>query len=202
MREIPGSRLLVSLHHCHDKYANLEIVDLRNKGRAAKLYSLDGASGCNHKTCFYVFKRISFVSFVDTGFGDLTYNAKQKALGAIGVGDKTSYHLFFIDTNCYDPKNTVKLIRKSKWHSQYSEDERKFKICVGNLLIPSIIMLFLIIDNFICGLDFSPLGTSMASIDRYGVCLISDIRTNGYSYHIETDSQSIQKLIYFQFYKI
>ena len=50
VREIPGSRLLVSLHICHNKYANLEIFDLSNKGRAAKVYSLGRVFGGNYKT--------------------------------------------------------------------------------------------------------------------------------------------------------
>ena len=28
----------------------------------------------------------------------------------------------------------------------------------------------------------------MASIDRYGICLVSDVITNDYNYHIDTDS--------------
>ena len=45
VREIPGSRLLISLHHCHDKYASLEVFDLKNKGRATKVYSLGAVLG-------------------------------------------------------------------------------------------------------------------------------------------------------------
>ena len=52
LREIPGSKLLVSLNHCYDKYATLEIFDLRNKGRATKVYSLDAVLGCNYKLLF------------------------------------------------------------------------------------------------------------------------------------------------------
>ena len=37
-------------------------------------------------------------------------------------------------------------------------------------------MLQFCIDNFMSGLDLSPMETSMASIDRYGVCLISDVK--------------------------
>ena len=47
-------------------------------------------------------------------------------------------------------------------------------------------MILLHIDNFISGLDLNPLGTLMASIDRYGVCLISDVITNRSRYHKET----------------
>ena len=44
-----------------------------------------------------------------------------------------------------------------------------------------------------CGLDFNPRGTAVASIDGYGICLISDLNTNGYSYHINTSSEGIKK---------
>ena len=49
MREITGSQLLVSSHHSLDKYAKLEVFDLKNKGRATKVYSLDKVSGSNYK---------------------------------------------------------------------------------------------------------------------------------------------------------
>ena len=54
-------------------------------------------------------------------------------------------------------------------------------------------MVLLLIDNAIGGLDFSPLGTAVASIDKFGVCLISDVSTNDYSYDINTSSEGMQK---------
>ena len=42
-------------------------------------------------------------------------------------------------------------------------------------------MFLLRIDNYISGLDFSPLGTSIASIDNGGVCLISNVITSDYN---------------------
>ena len=44
------------------------------------------------------------------------------------------------------------------------------------------------LDNAITSLDFSPLGTLTASFDTYGVCLISDINTNEYGFHLQMDS--------------
>ena len=38
------------------------------------------------------------------------------------------------------------------------------------------------IGNFIAGLDFDPTGESVATLDRYGVCLISDMNTATYKY--------------------
>ena len=48
--------------------------------------------------------------------------------------------------------------------------------------------MILCLDNAISGLDFNPLGTLTASIDKYGVCLISDINTNDYSFHLQMGS--------------
>ena len=47
--------------------------------------------------------------------------------------------------------------------------------------------MILCLANTISGLDFNLLGTLAASIDRSGVCLISDINTNDYSFHIKMD---------------
>lgn len=55
-----------------------------------------------------------------TGFGDVTYNSRRNILGAIGLNGKISYHLFGIQHNGYEDSCTVKLLRKAKWHSQYS----------------------------------------------------------------------------------
>ena len=49
---------------------------------------------------------------------------------------------------------------------------------------------FIYIDNEITGFDFNPLGILAASIDQYGVCLISDIETNDYKFHIKISSES------------
>lgn len=40
-----------------------------------------------------------------------------------------------------------------------------------------------VLANYICGLDFNPTGESVATIDATGVCLISDINTDSYSFH-------------------
>ena len=48
--------------------------------------------------------------------------------------------------------------------------------------------MILCLDNAISGLDFNPLGTMTASIDFSGVCLISDINTNDYSFHLQMSS--------------
>ena len=45
--------------------------------------------------------------------------------------------------------------------------------------------------NFIADLDFDPRGELVATLDRYGVCLISDIDTNNYKFHLAADSGCI-----------
>ena len=44
------------------------------------------------------------------------------------------------------------------------------------------------LDNTITGLDFNSLGTLVAAIDKWGVCLISDVNTNDYSFHLQMGS--------------
>ncbi len=41
------------------------------------------------------------------------------------------------------------------------------------------------LDNFVAGFDFNPAGESIATIDNYGVCLISDVNTNNYGFELQ-----------------
>ena len=50
--------------------------------------------------------------------------------------------------------------------------------------------MILYLDNAISGLDFNPSGALTASIDHYGVCLISDINTDDYSFHLQMSLES------------
>ncbi len=45
VKEIPNTKLLVSLHHYFAKSANMEIFDISKKGKANKIYSLGEVSG-------------------------------------------------------------------------------------------------------------------------------------------------------------
>ena len=45
------------------------------------------------------------------------------------------------------------------------------------------LMLILLIGNVISSIDFDPSGIFVATIDAFGVCLISDISTNSYVGH-------------------
>ena len=48
-----------------------------------------------------------------------------------------------------------------------------------------LILISLYLDNYITSLDFNPNGESVATIDKYGVCLISDLSTNSYHFHLK-----------------
>lgn len=38
--------------------------------------------------------------------------------------------------------------------------------------------------NWVAGFDFNPAGETISTIDKYGVCLISDVNTDHYSFHL------------------
>lgn len=43
-----------------------------------------------------------------------------------------------------------------------------------------------LLGDYIASLDFDPNGEMVATIDNYGVCLLSDVTTNNYSFHLKT----------------
>lgn len=45
------------------------------------------------------------------------------------------------------------------------------------------------LGNWIAGLDFNPSGERVATIDCYGVCLLSDVDTNNYGFHLGIGSR-------------
>ena len=199
MKEISGTKLLISLHHSYNKSANIEVFNLTKKGRVEKIYSFEEVCGCKFTTIQIIqtdifitnlfnidIKNRTFIS-IDVGYGDFTYNTKRNLLGAISLGGKIAYHLFSVDPNPVNPKESIKLIRKSKWHLQYSDKRSKFNILLALIILTIPMISYL--DNAISGLDFNSLGTLTASIDEYGVCLISDVNTNDYSFHLRMSSE-------------
>ena len=44
--------------------------------------------------------------------------------------------------------------------------------------------LFYSLEDVISSLDFNPTGEYMATIDSNGVCLVSDVTTNNYKFHV------------------
>ena len=65
----------------------------------------------------------NYIFSLATGFGDITYNSRRSIFGAVPFDKKISYHLFNVDSNASKTKDIVKLIRKSKWHHQYSNHQ-------------------------------------------------------------------------------
>ena len=67
-----------------------------------------------------IFNIENLFSSLGTGEGDITYNSRRGILGAVPLCKKISYHLYNIGSNASKTKDIVKLVRKSKWHSQQS----------------------------------------------------------------------------------
>ena len=104
--------------------------------------------------------------------GDIPYNSRRGILGAIPIYGRISYHLFNVDSNASKTKDIVKLIRKTKWHSQHGNHQSY--IDTSNLLYS--------LEEVITGLDFNPTGEYVATMDQ-SVCLISDVTTNSSTFH-------------------
>ena len=51
-------------------------------------------------------------------------------------------------------------------------------------------MLINLYIDVIAGLDFSPNGEIAATIDSYGVCLISDVNTDNYRFHLNMEMEN------------
>ncbi len=45
------------------------------------------------------------------------------------------------------------------------------------------------LGNFVTDLDFNPAGESIATINMFGMCLISDVDTNNYVFHLQVGSK-------------
>ena len=116
MKEIENTELLVSVIHCWDTSANLEVFDLSRRGEAKKIYAFEEVSGSR-----IIIKIYLMFSFIVTGYGDVSFNPRRSFLGAMCVGRKIAYHLFSFGTSKSDAN--VKLVRKSKWHFQYGTQE-------------------------------------------------------------------------------
>ena len=115
MREAANTGLLVSVHHNWSVSASLEVFNVSRKGRSEKIYSFEEVSGSN------LIVKIHSSPLLATGYGDVAYNPRRNILGAIPVGGKIAYHLYNFDNSKVG--NSVKLTRKSKWHSQYNNGE-------------------------------------------------------------------------------
>ena len=119
MKEIPNTRIIVSVNHCRHASANLEVFEVSLKGQARKIYSFEEVAGSNKATPSSILYSLS--PLPGTGYGDPTYNSRRSILGAIPVAGQISCHLYTFAISKSD--DIVKLIRKSRWHSQYSTED-------------------------------------------------------------------------------
>ena len=46
------------------------------------------------------------------------------------------------------------------------------------------------LDNYINGFDFSPNGDNVATLDTFGVCVVSNVRTDNYLMHLLLESDN------------
>ena len=121
MKEIPNTKLLVSLNHNYGKSANMAVFDISKNNQIKEIYDLSEVSG----ECIISLPSFlnNYIFSLDTGFGDITYNSRRSILGAVPLNKKISYHLFNVDSHASKTKDIVKLIRKSKWHSQHGNHQ-------------------------------------------------------------------------------
>ena len=49
-------------------------------------------------------------------------------------------------------------------------------------------LLYVYLENYITSLDFNPNGEIAATLDRSGVCVISDVNTDSYRFHVNMSS--------------
>ena len=178
LKEIPNTKLLVSLHQNYYASANMVVFDISKKDQIKETYSLGEVSG-GRIIIFLLYLLNNYLFSLGTGYGDITYNSRRGILGAVPLYGKISYHLFNVGSHVSKTNDIVKLIRKSKWHSQYGKHQSY--IDTSNLLYS--------LEEYITALDFNPTGEYVATIDKKGVCLISDVDKNDYSFHLKCQSR-------------
>ena len=119
MKEVPNTRLLVSLHHSVHTFANLEVFDISKKRQAKKIYSLgEFLEAKSFKAISHIYYS-NYHIFLVNGHGDVTYNSRRSILGAISCGSKIAYHLLTVNADASNAQDIVKLSRKSAWHPHY-----------------------------------------------------------------------------------
>ena len=96
----------------------MAVFDISKKDQIKEIYSLEEVSGS--RIIFFLYLLNNYIFSLGTGYGDITYNSRRGIFGAVPLYGKISYHLFNVDSNASKSKDIVKLIRKSKWHSQQS----------------------------------------------------------------------------------
>ena len=58
------------------------------------------------------------------------------------------------------------------------------------------------VENVIASIDFNPNGETVATMDYYGTCLLSDVNTDNYSFHLNMEMTNMKGKQYFSIFKI
>lgn len=144
------------------------------------------------------------IFFLEPGYGDVTYNARRNILGAIGLQGKIEYHLFSIQSGNQKDNHTLKLLRKARWHPKHLDEFSNFTNFV--IILTDILKTresFLIfnddysysllspntLDVAVVSLDFNTNGEVVATLDKAGSCLISDINTHSCNFSIRVEKK-------------
>ena len=99
----------------------MSVFDISKNNQIKEIYSHGKVSGGIINSLPLSFE--NYIFSLVTGYGDITYNSRRSILGAVPLAQKISYHLFNVGSNASKTKDIVKLIRKSKWHSQQSNHQ-------------------------------------------------------------------------------
>ena len=99
----------------------MAVFDISNKDKIQEIYTLEENAGCI--IIFSLHLLSVYILSLDPSYGDIAYNSRRGIFGAVPLYGRFSYHLFNVDSNASKTKDIVKLIRKSKWHSQHGKHQ-------------------------------------------------------------------------------
>ena len=99
----------------------------------------------------------------------MTFNERRNILGSVSGVEKAGYRLHNINYSGQKGGYSVQLLRKSIWPAQYfTPTSYSWQY------------------NYIISLDFNPSGELIAINDSCDKCLIVDVNTGSYVYHLDT----------------
>ena len=118
VKEIPNTKLLVSLQFTHCKSASMKIFDISHQSRIKNIGSF-----VIHGGNFYLFWHsceniIHLSSHLAPGEGDVSYNKRRNFLGTFSLQGKFAYHLFNIEYGNSQNNHRIKLLQEAKCQSQ------------------------------------------------------------------------------------
>ena len=180
VKEIANTRLLVSVHHSYEVSANLEVFDVSWKGRVRKIYSFEEVSASRNIINIH-FNNYHLCQRLEMEIWPIIH--EEAFLGPFPLEER--YFIIFTISLFRRVAIFVKLIRKTRWHPEYSSKS-------GIINFVPFVMTHLTgysEENYITGLDFNPTGETVAAIDHDGTCLISDINTDNYLVHLSMHHQ-------------